>query len=106
MNQDIKTKLEKAFKKSKLIAFKLPEIEKREELLQRLLGQDLEKQERILELILRADDELGGIEEEAEKIKVSGIANMKKIVRDFRVKKETEERKDDLAELENLIKYL
>ena len=106
MNQDIKMELEKAFKKSKLIAFKLPEIEKREELLQRLLGQDLKKQERILELILRADRDLLATEEKVKGIRREGILEIKNFVKHVAEEAENAEKKENEEELEKLMREI
>ena len=98
--------LEEVVLKSAFIAFKIPEIARREKFIEKIARLDEKKQKQILDLILRADADLTKIAAEAEKIKTNGIAKMKKIARDFRVQSEQNEKKKDLAQLENILREI
>jgi len=69
MTKDFNKKLAAIIKKSKFIAFKLPQVKKRKQLLEQLIKQPLSKQKEILTLILKADHDLLKIEKETKKTK-------------------------------------
>ena len=106
MNKNIKTELEAIFKKSRFIAFNLPQIKKREQLLKQILKQDLKKQEKILLLISKADQDLLKAEEKAKKIKKDGLSAMKKIIKNFQEKTEKKEKEIASEQLEDMLRKI